>query len=120
MIEDESTGGIHILVSGRVQGVGFRQMVRQSALAAGVGGWVRNLRDGRVEAVLTGPPEAVQRGPGRHRTRPRRRAGGRGDHTAGADGGMGNGTDAGGDSSHSLSSSRRPLLSLHVLRPSDD
>ena len=61
MIEDESTGGIHVLVSGRVQGVGFRQMVRQSALAAGVGGWVRNLRDGRVEAVLTGPPEPVQR-----------------------------------------------------------
>jgi acylphosphatase len=71
MVADEPTGAIHILVSGRVQGVGFRQMVRQRAQAAGVGGWVRNLRDGRVEAVLTGTPEAVQsvlddigRGPG--------------------------------------------------------
>lgn len=58
---DELRDGIHVLVSGQVQGVGFRQMVRQRAEAAGVAGWVRNLRDGRVEAVLTGPPDAVQR-----------------------------------------------------------
>jgi acylphosphatase len=60
MVVDQPTGAIHVLVGGRVQGVGFRQMVRHSAQAAGVGGWVRNLRDGRVEAVLTGTPEAVQ------------------------------------------------------------
>lgn len=60
MAGDESAGGIHVLVSGRVQGVGFRYLVKQSAQTADVAGWVRNLRDGRVEAVLLGPPEAVQ------------------------------------------------------------
>jgi acylphosphatase len=52
---------IHVLVSGRVQGVGFRYFVRQRADEAGVTGWVRNLRDGRVEAVLKGTPQAVRR-----------------------------------------------------------
>ena len=60
MAGDESAGGIHVLVSGRVQGVGFRYLVKQSAQTADVAGWVRNLRDGRVEAVLLGPPEAVR------------------------------------------------------------
>jgi len=57
---DEPAEGIHVLVSGQVQGVGYRYFVRQTAESLGVGGWVRNLRDGRVEAVLTGPPDAVQ------------------------------------------------------------
>jgi acylphosphatase len=60
MVADESPGGIHVLVSGRVHGVGFRLLVEQSAKAADVAGWVRNLRDGRVEAVLIGRPQAVQ------------------------------------------------------------
>jgi acylphosphatase len=60
MTADEPADGIHVLVSGRVQGVGFRYFVKQRADAAGVAGWVRNLRDGRVEAVLAGAPEAVQ------------------------------------------------------------
>jgi acylphosphatase len=60
MAAEEFADGIHVLVSGRVQGVGYRLLVEQSAEAAGVAGWVRNLRDGRVEAVLMGPPEAVQ------------------------------------------------------------
>ena len=50
-----------VLVSGRVQGVWFRESCRAEALAAGVAGWVRNLSDGRVEAVLEGPPAAVER-----------------------------------------------------------
>jgi acylphosphatase len=46
-------------VTGRVQGVGFRATTRRRADDHGVDGWVRNLDDGRVEAVFEGPPEAV-------------------------------------------------------------
>ena len=41
------------LVSGRVQGIGFRDWVRRTARTHGVRGWVRNREDGRVEAVAT-------------------------------------------------------------------
>lgn len=58
--EVDTGQAIHVLASGRVQGVGFRYFVRQTADAQGCAGWVRNLGDGRVEAVLAGPPEAVQ------------------------------------------------------------
>ncbi len=51
----------HIFVRGHVQGVFFRARTREQAQAAGVAGWVRNLDDGRVEAVFEGPHEAVQR-----------------------------------------------------------
>jgi acylphosphatase len=47
------------LVSGRVQGVGFRYFVQRRAQAAGLRGFVRNLRDGRVEFLLQGSPAAV-------------------------------------------------------------
>jgi acylphosphatase len=50
-----------VLVSGRVQGVGFRYFTYDAALREGVGGWVRNLSDGRVEAFLEGELEAVTR-----------------------------------------------------------
>jgi acylphosphatase len=50
-----------VLVIGRVQGVGFRAAARDRARAAGVEGWVRNLHDGRVEAVFEGTRPAVQR-----------------------------------------------------------
>jgi acylphosphatase len=50
-----------VLVSGRVQGVNFRAACRREAHAHGVAGWVRNLPDGRVEAVFEGPPEQVGR-----------------------------------------------------------
>lgn len=49
----------HVTVTGRVQGVGLRWACVQEAERAGVSGWVRNLRDGRVEAVLEGEEQAV-------------------------------------------------------------
>lgn len=50
-----------ILVSGRVQGVGFRWFTRDAATREGVRGWVRNLPDGRVEAFVEGDADAVTR-----------------------------------------------------------
>ncbi|MGD0406670.1 MAG: acylphosphatase [Candidatus Bathyarchaeia archaeon] len=50
----------HVFVSGRVQGVFFRQKTKQQAESFGVTGWVRNLPDGRVEAVFEGEEEAVK------------------------------------------------------------
>ena len=50
----------HILVAGRVQGVFFRHSAKNKALALGVAGWVRNLPDGRVEAVFEGDEKAVR------------------------------------------------------------
>jgi acylphosphatase len=49
-----------VLVSGRVQGVGYRAFAQRAAVRNGLRGWVRNLRDGRVEAVVVGPEAAVQ------------------------------------------------------------
>lgn len=51
----------HATVSGRVQGVWFRQSTADEAVALGVSGWVRNTPDGRVEAVFEGSPDAVER-----------------------------------------------------------
>jgi len=48
-----------VVLSGRVQGVFFRDTCRRRALEYGVSGWVRNLPDGRVEAVFEGPAENV-------------------------------------------------------------
>lgn len=45
---------VHVLVEGRVQGVGFRAFVEREAVARGLTGWVRNRRTGAVEAVLSG------------------------------------------------------------------
>jgi acylphosphatase len=49
-----------VVVTGRVQGVWFRESCRREAQALGVAGWVRNLSDGGVEAVLEGPSPAVE------------------------------------------------------------
>lgn len=51
----------HVIVHGFVQGVFFRDTVRRQAVSAGVSGWVRNSRDGTVEAVFEGDPDAVER-----------------------------------------------------------
>lgn len=50
----------HVWISGRVQGVFFRYNTQQQAQARGLKGWVRNLPDGRVEAVFQGEPERVK------------------------------------------------------------
>ena len=53
-------GRARVVVSGRVQGVGFRQGAVVEAQRLGLTGWVRNLPDGRVEALAEGSREAVE------------------------------------------------------------
>jgi acylphosphatase len=50
----------HIFVSGRVQGVFFRDHTQRWASSLGLTGWVRNLYDGRVEAVVEGESEKIE------------------------------------------------------------
>ena len=52
---------VRILVTGRVQGVFFRQTLKVMAKRNNILGWVRNLKDGRVEAVLEGSEEGLDR-----------------------------------------------------------
>jgi len=49
----------HLYISGKVHGVGFRQFVKSHARRLGLFGWVRNLPDGRVEAVIQGEKDEV-------------------------------------------------------------
>jgi acylphosphatase len=49
----------HVLICGGVQGVGFRAWTEYTALEHGLQGWVRNRRDGSVEALFVGPADAV-------------------------------------------------------------
>ena len=51
---------LHLMICGRVQGVGFRWSMCDAALEHGARGWVRNRRDGRVEAVVDGSPAAIE------------------------------------------------------------
>lgn len=50
----------HLKISGRVQGVGFRHFTRQNARDLEINGWVKNMRDGTVETVLSGSPKDVE------------------------------------------------------------
>jgi acylphosphatase len=50
---------IRTVITGRVQGVGFRAFVEAQAARRGLSGWVRNRRDGSVEAVFSGPQHVV-------------------------------------------------------------
>jgi len=50
-----------LVISGRVQGVGFRYFAQEAAVREGVTGWVRNLPDGRVQAHLEGESDSVTR-----------------------------------------------------------
>ncbi len=51
----------HLRIAGRVQGVGYRAALYSEAQAIGISGWIRNRRDGTVEAVVQGSPEAIER-----------------------------------------------------------
>lgn len=51
---------VHVVVDGRVQGVWFRESARREADRLSISGWIRNLPDGRVEAVYEGPRQAVE------------------------------------------------------------
>lgn len=55
----DGTAAKHVLVSGTVQGVYFRATTRDEADQRDVAGWVKNLRDGRVQAHFEGDPDAV-------------------------------------------------------------
>lgn len=51
---------VHVFISGRVQGVAFRHYTLKTAVSLGLKGWVRNLDDGRVEAMFEGEDSTVE------------------------------------------------------------
>ncbi len=57
---DENTERVHVYISGKVQGVSFRDATHDEAESLGLSGWVRNLQDGRVEAVFEGDTDSVR------------------------------------------------------------
>jgi acylphosphatase len=60
--QDRGSGPTHsvrVSIAGRVQGVGYRYWVERAAGRLGLEGWVRNRRDGAVEALFAGPPDKV-------------------------------------------------------------
>jgi acylphosphatase len=55
-----ATRSVHVVINGRVQGVGFRAWTERQAKVRGLSGWVCNRRGGTVEAVFAGEAEAVE------------------------------------------------------------
>lgn len=62
----------HLVLSGRVQGVGFRYFTSQQARELGIRGWVKNLPDGRLETVIIGNHEELEEMERRMKMGPRR------------------------------------------------
>jgi acylphosphatase len=60
MVQTEEWVRKHLLIEGRVQGVGYRYSMQRQGAALGLRGWCRNLPDGRVEADVIGPPHSVE------------------------------------------------------------
>lgn len=59
--ENDPLVRLHVLVDGRVQGVGFRYFVEETALALGLSGWVRNCWNGAVEVLAEGERPALEK-----------------------------------------------------------
>jgi acylphosphatase len=59
-VHDSDLERAHVKISGQVQGVFFRDSTRQKAEELGLAGWVKNVPDGRVEALFEGPSERVR------------------------------------------------------------
>ena len=62
---------VRLRIAGAVQGVGYRYWTEEAAAELGLSGWVRNRRDGTVEAVISGSPQAVEQKIERCRKGPR-------------------------------------------------
>lgn len=69
--KESALSRVHVLISGRVQGVGYRYFAERWAGELGLTGWVRNLHDGRVEVVAEGPRSKLDEFLGRLKTGPR-------------------------------------------------
>lgn len=64
--QEQPTKAVRVKVKGRVQGVFFRDWTVETARSLGLAGWVRNRRDGSVEALLSGDPAKVDEMVSRH------------------------------------------------------
>jgi len=58
---EDKTVKAHVFIEGMVQGIFYRMWTREQAQKLGLAGWVRNLEDGRVEAVFEGPKDKIEK-----------------------------------------------------------